>query len=101
MNTPPQDVPVPFEDMWVLLVSTIRYALGRKSAAVGLCEDLLVKYGPCLTPYQRRQALDEIRGELQLAHTLDGFLGDSANDEIWCRIAERLEKGDFGECAKS
>ena len=101
MNVTPKDVRVPPEDMWVLLLSTVRYSLGRKSYIVGVCEDFLTKYGPCLTPYQRRQTADEIRHELQLAHTLDGFLGGNINDEIWCRIAERLEKGDFGECSKS
>jgi len=101
MNVTPKDVRVPPEDMWVLLLSTVRYSLGRKSYIVGVCEDFLAKYGPCLTPYQRKQTADEIRHELQLAHTLDGFLGNNINDEIWCRIAERLEKGDFGECSKS
>lgn len=51
---------VPNEDLWVLLVSTVRYALGRQSYMPSLARDLVLKYRNNLTSKEIYQISSEI-----------------------------------------
>lgn len=49
------------EDIWPLLIATVRYSLGRRSYMPAVCAGLVRRYGRYLEPWQRRQISEEIR----------------------------------------
>lgn len=54
-------ITVEANDLWVLLLSSVRYSLGRRSYVVGLTQDLIKKYWTALEPDQ----LDKIANEVE------------------------------------
>lgn len=79
--------------MWIMLLSTLRYAMGRKSYVTGLAAELVTEHFDMLTEAQRRQIVDEIRQELSIAQSVQGgWLGDEADHAMWKRTADELEK---------
>ena len=62
------------EDLWVMLLSTIRYSLGRSSYITSWAAELAVRYEAFLRYEQLVQLADEVEGQEQLtpAHKVYG-----------------------------
>lgn len=63
--TAPVKMEVASVDIWLMLLSTIRYSMGRTSYIVGTCESLLTTYGQAFTASQLRQIDEEINQYLR------------------------------------
>lgn len=81
------------EDIWVMLLSTIRYSMGRRSYIVGLCGALYDRYQDALTVQQRAQIAIEIEKELELSEKLGKTLGDRMDHGTWKEMAQKIRKG--------
>lgn len=76
-------------DFWIMLLSTVRYSLGRSSYIVSECLELIEKYE--LEDSQKAQLYREIGEELDRAVRFGTFLGDETNHRIWEKIKMKLE----------
>lgn len=59
---------VEHSDLWVMLMATIRYALGRRSYMPGVAIDLVQKYKAALTAQQKAQVKEEIARTIEVAN---------------------------------
>jgi hypothetical protein len=85
-------VPVEREDIWILLMSTIRYAMGRRSYMPGLAMDLVAKYRKYITPEQLNQIYDEISEEVKKYSAFGGTLGDPSDHQSWVDFVQAKDK---------
>lgn len=65
-------------DLWVLLLSCIRYSMGRMTYMSSLAPELVLKYKDSLTSHQLRQIAEEIGKELEIRK-----LGMDCDNESW------------------
>jgi hypothetical protein len=79
------------EDLWVLLLCSLRYAMGRASYVTGEVADMIRRYKSHLTAPQRAQIAGEIRTAVRDAHNGGGFLGMKMDEDGWVRLAEEME----------
>ena len=63
-------------DMWIMLMSTIRYSIGRRTYMPGLAGELVIKYENYLSMEQLKQIEREIREEIRMAERCGNTLGD-------------------------
>jgi hypothetical protein len=82
------------DDLWVMLLSTVRYTLGRRSYATAQCRDLVLAYGGGLLPPQRDQIRHEIQDALLEAAKQGRTLGDKVDNDVWRNLVYDLEKWD-------
>jgi hypothetical protein len=80
------------EDLWVLLLCSLRYAMGRASYVTAEVARLIRHYKLHLTAPQRAQIAGEIRTAIREAHNGGGFLGMRMDEDGWVRLAEELEQ---------
>jgi len=73
-------------DMWLLLMSTIRYSMGRASYMPSTCEEFLVKYSPMLSIAQLRQIGKEVEEELVRAERSGHLLGMQCDHDTWRQV---------------
>lgn len=87
-----EHVHVPPNDFWLMLLSTVRYAMGRRSYIVGTACDMVLQYRHSLRPEQIEQIAREVDAELRLRmQALGGrTLGDDMDHREWSRLVERL-----------
>src|SRR3990172_12066555 len=91
------------EDLWVMLISTIRYSMGRQSYMPGLCAEMYAHYKSALTLGQRKQIADEIETELRyvmelrasgaLRHAVypvNVWLGSEGDHKTWETLAMQI-----------
>lgn len=83
------------EDMFFLLWSSIRYAMGRRSYAVSTAIELFERYKAALSPYQVRLVDHDVRAELERVEANGYELGDTVDHEAWKRFAEGLAHVDI------
>ena len=76
-------------DMWILLMSTIRYSMGRRTYMSFLAGELVIKYHSYLTKNQLLQIVEEIERELKLSEVNSNYLGSKYDHEGW---KENLQK---------
>lgn len=79
-------------DMWILLMSTIRYSMGRRTYMSSLAGELVVKYKNYLTKQQLIQIMEEIRKELRLVEIVGCYLGSQIDHEAWKITADAIEE---------
>ena len=53
-------------DLWTMLLSTIRYSMGRQTYMPSLCIDMCKMYGHYLSNHQKSQIIREIKREVEL-----------------------------------
>jgi len=70
-------------DMWILLLSTIRYSMGRHTYISGLSVELVVRYNNYLTKQQLNQIADEIEKEIKLHEAMGCTLGADIDHKSW------------------
>jgi len=81
-----------FQDLWVMLLSTIRYSLGRSTYMPGYCIDLYKDYGSFLQRSQRQQIADEIKQAIELAVSCNKTVGMKCDHETWLNFISIIEK---------
>lgn len=69
-----------------LLLMSFRYALGRRTAAVGYVADLLITHKDHLPDWQREQIVADIWRAIA-----DGHAGMGCDVTDWRRVAETLQ----------
>ena len=52
------------EDMWVLLLDTVRYSMGRMTYMSSLAPELVIKYNDYLSLWQLKQIKEEVENEI-------------------------------------
>lgn len=72
--------------LWIMLLSTIRYAMGRRTYITALCADYATRYGRYLTEEQRMQIVNDIKDEFAAGRDM----GDSCDRTEWERAIEAL-----------
>lgn len=71
-------------EMWLLLLSTVRYAMGRSSYIVSDACGMVRRYAPqCLTRGQIAQVGREVREAVRLATEAGGTLGHAMDQAEW------------------
>jgi hypothetical protein len=83
--------PVAEQDMWVMLLSTIRYAMGRSSYITGLSCDLVKTYEKYLRKEQLEQIRREILEELRRHEEAGATLGMQMDHDGWTKFAADLQ----------
>lgn len=79
-------------DLWTMLLSTIRYSMGRMTYMPSLCRDMLKQYGRSLKREQLMQIQREIMQELQHAIAASRTLGDKCDDDEWRAAVQDIQK---------
>lgn len=83
------------QDIWIMLLSTVRYAMGRKSYMPALTISLFHKYRSALTKNQQDQLVREVAIEVQLHENLGRTLGDSVHHRKWSNFVDQYQKNCF------
>jgi hypothetical protein len=85
------------DELWVMLMSTVRHAFGRRSYLPGMVLDYCEKFFPRLSRHERGQIIEEIEKELLSAYDrTPPVLGDESTTRTWeegLRKLKALEKG--------
>jgi hypothetical protein len=71
------------EDLFVLLLSTVRYSLGRMSYMPSYACELVLKYQEHLTDEQVAQIYEEVTIELESYEKANRFLGMECDHQTW------------------
>jgi len=88
----PRTARVDPQHMWVLLLSTIRYSMGRQTYMPAYCTELYHCYRRSLTLAQRAQIAEEIERELDICKQTGHKLGAMCDDAEWTRLAAEIRK---------
>jgi hypothetical protein len=78
-------------DMWTLLLSTIRYSMGRTTYMTSLAPELVLRYKDYLTPRQLSQIADEIEKEIKIYERSGRTLGDPSDHSSWKKAAHDIQ----------
>lgn len=78
------------QTMWIFLLSSLRYAMGRRSYITGVTAELVAEHFDMLTPAQREQVIEEIQQELDRREAVGSTLGDQCDHEVWQRAVVQL-----------
>lgn len=89
--TTPRAVSVAPDDAWVLLISTVRYAMGRACTAPTAAQRLVETYRAALAPWRVAQIVREVREECRRAEREGRPLGQPIDHCGWLDFADRLE----------
>ena len=86
-----QTIQVEYQDLWTLLLSTIRYSMGRTTYMPEYCIDLYLNYGRKLSVGCKKQIANEIKEKLlpyvnALASATTSFSVNSSGQFIFSRI---------------
>lgn len=76
------------EDVWPLLISAFRYALGRRTYMPSLISGIILSNKHMLSEWQRRQLACEV-GDYKEMY---GDLGDECDEQMWMRFCEEILK---------
>ena len=85
MHTKTKIVEVTDAEMWTLLLSSVRYALRRRTYITALTSDIVLKHKHRLQPHQRRQIAREVHQELEA-----GQGGDDCDIRAWRALVAGL-----------
>lgn len=86
----PGSTPVRNNDLWVMLLCALRYAMGRQSYITGVIPDLYDAYKSALTDHQREQVAREVEEEVALCSRLGRTLGAQMDHYGWKLFAEQI-----------
>lgn len=87
---PVDAVPVSRFDLWVLVLSYVRYAIGRRSTAPWAASDYVQRWRPEFTPEQVEQIAREVEAELRIEETHPGHCGMECDVRTWRDLVRRL-----------
>jgi len=79
-------------DMWLMLLSTVREAMGRRTYMSELAGELVIKYQDWLTSRELDQIAKEIEENIE-RHVVDGKrLGQEVDHEAWKNAALKIRR---------
>jgi hypothetical protein len=78
-----ENVTVLPDDAWVLLLSTVRYSMGRRTYMTELAPTLVLRYATALTDDRLRQIGSEVNEALTRALSMGGTLGSVEDHKLW------------------
>lgn len=76
------------EDLWILLISTVRYSMGRQTYMTSVAPELCLKYRAALSDDQVRQIREEVMSQLSSAEARGGTLGADMDHKSWKKFVE-------------
>jgi len=82
------------DDLWLMLLSMVRYSMGRSSYIVGSTRTALARHGRDLEPHQRAQVVREIRASLAERERDGKTLGMDMDHREWTVCADEVEQMD-------
>ena len=82
------------DDLWLMLLSMVRYSMGRSSYIVGTTRTALARHGRDLEPHQRAQVVREIREALAERERFGETLGAETDHREWAVCADEVEQMD-------
>ena len=88
-SQPSEAIPTPqSQDMWIMLLSTVRYSMGRRTYMSSVAPELVIKYRYYLQLSRVKQIRDEVQKELELHYRMKGegrekWLGDDCDVHSW------------------
>jgi len=86
------------KDMWVLLLSTVRYSMGRMTYMSSLAPELVFRYKDYLNEYQLKQIKEEVEKELECHNVMkkekiqEDWLGHECDVNSWIKFKNDLEE---------
>ena len=78
-------------DLWVLLLSTARYSMGRMTYMSSLLPEMVLRYREALTRQQLEQIREEVQCELGRCENLGKTLGQQCDHDSWKKFVMDLE----------
>jgi hypothetical protein len=96
-----QPMVVDNNDMWILLGSTIRYSMGRRTYMSSLAPELVLKYKEYLTSEQMLQISKEIERETKSYEKSNRTLGSDFDHISWKEFAVKIRKAKRRKRVKS
>ena len=84
------DPRVPPDHLWGMLIYSVRYAMGRRSYAVGEVCDWVRAYSKHLMVNQVEQIAREVAEELQKCESQDRHLGMAQDHRDWAHLVAYL-----------
>jgi hypothetical protein len=78
------------DDLWTMLLSTIRYSMGRATYMPSVCADYYEKFKSEFTLEMRRQIYREITEEIARAERLGTTLGMDFDHAVWVNLSNRI-----------
>lgn len=81
------EIIVTSDELWMMMLSTIRYSMGRRSYIVAVCDDLVKKFAPKLEYHQLEQIAEEIEKEVLLCEGRNETLGMQMDHDSWKKTA--------------
>jgi hypothetical protein len=83
--------PMPSErDMWLMLLSMVRYALHRSSYIVGDACEMVLRFRGYLTSSQVAQIAREVSDTLEKAESVGATVGMKMDHETWTQFVQDL-----------
>lgn len=80
------------DEFYMMLMCSVRYALGRSTYVVQEVADLVKKYGPLLSLSQRSRLLADVREKLEQARVWSGAIGEEVDHRIWQNLVDFLDQ---------
>lgn len=80
------------DDLWFMLLSTVRYSFGRASYAPEYARELIHRYEDALTAGQLIQIMDEVNRELRMYESLGKTMGHEQDHKTWQTLADELKE---------
>lgn len=84
-------VQISYMDFWSMLLSTIRYSMGRQTYMPSTCISMCKDYGKYLNTDQKKQIIREIKRELELYESMKKTLGAECDHRTWTEGYQELE----------
>ena len=78
--------------MWIMLLSTIRYSMGRRTYMTSLAPELVGRYKKALTDDQLKQIKEEVEKEIKMTESMGKTLGDECDHISWTAFVNQLEE---------
>lgn len=80
------------DDLYMLTVSAVRYAIGRQTYVVGEACDFLRRYAKYFTPEQRAVVVRDIGTALDEAQKIGHTVGSVGDHADWVSVLGDMEK---------
>jgi len=85
-------IKVEYDDIWVMLISTIRYSMGRMTYMPEYCIDLYKSYGRKLSVGCKQQIAIEIKEKLLMSESVPGILGHECDYDSWKKLFDLISQ---------
>lgn len=81
-------------DLFHLLMSSMQYALGRRSYITSVVSGLIINHFQELSTVHQQTLYERLNESINASHQRGDFIGDPIDDETWQRL-RRVLKGEI------